>query len=110
MSTRLKAKGDDRVPEADRFYLEVEYPSVTENGARPKISHQCFWFNKKWTIGRILDIVCDAAGIENRNHIPSAKHLHLISRRNDAIFPSDIPLALLEPALMSGDSVSLTYQ
>eukprot|EP00698_Gefionella_okellyi_P014684 TRINITY_DN4078_c0_g1_i2.p1 TRINITY_DN4078_c0_g1~~TRINITY_DN4078_c0_g1_i2.p1 ORF type:complete len:319 (+),score=47.92 TRINITY_DN4078_c0_g1_i2:78-1034(+) len=65
MKLKSAAKGDTKVAPEQRFYVQITTPIAKQ----PLV----MFFNKEWKVGRILDAVCDAAGIQNRNHIAGAK-------------------------------------
>mmetsp|Transcript_46796 Transcript_46796/g.75242 ORF Transcript_46796/g.75242 Transcript_46796/m.75242 type:complete len:229 (-) Transcript_46796:144-830(-) len=93
-------KGADKIPNERQFYLEVE-------AKKNKIKQKTICFDKNWTIGKCIDVACEAMGIENRNNDPQAEKTHFIGKKNKAMFPFDIPLYLLVPALSPGDTVFL---
>ena len=66
---RLKqeAVGNSSISSEDRFYLEISFSSgIKKKGIT-------MFFNKKKTVGRILDEICDKRNIKNKNHIPTAR-------------------------------------
>lgn len=101
-AAKRSAIGDSAIAESDRFYLQVDVTAIKSKKA-PTL---CF-FARKHTIGKILDLICDATSIENENHLPTGKRLFLCAPRIGATFPSDIALQLLEGALLQGDIVTL---
>lgn len=84
------------------------------------------FFDRKWTVGRVIDNACKHLKVENRNNITSALELYLAKETKNTSetlqqeggkasvvrteFPTDIPLYLLEPSLMEGDTVRLAYR
>jgi len=107
MRVGLKAVGDERVKVDDRFYLEVEYPEVDPSGMALHVKPSSHWFDKNWTVGKIIDLICKHADIENRNNEQDAKKLIIISKRGGNELPYDIPLKLLDPELVTGDTIQL---
>jgi len=105
MRVKLKAVGDAKVPETDKFYLQVQYSM--DSGGDKSIS---MWFNKNWTVGKVIDGICAFTGVINRNNEANSRKLVLLGRRFSEPLPFDIPLSLLEPQLLSGDEVILKYQ
>jgi predicted nucleic acid binding AN1-type Zn finger protein len=119
----LGFKGDDKIPQSQRFYLEVRYPK--KYGAK-RYKNQSMFFDRKWTVGRVIDNACKHLKVENRNNITSALELYLAKETRNTSealqqgggkasvvrteFPTDIPLHLLEPSLMEGDTVRLAYR
>jgi len=98
--------GDGSIKDEDKFWVEAEYP---RSYISKKTKIRSVWLNKKWTIGKAIDNICKHLEIENRNNELGAKKLILIGKRNGAEFPSDISLELLNPELVSGDSIQLIY-
>jgi len=106
----LKAVGDAKVKQEDRFYLEVEYPEVDPVGVALHVKPSSHWFDKNWTVGKIIDVICKHANIENRNHEQNSKKLIILSKRGGLELPYDIPLGLLDPTLVTGDTIVLAVQ
>eukprot|EP00469_Lotharella_globosa_P002973 CAMPEP_0167796888 /NCGR_PEP_ID=MMETSP0111_2-20121227/15322_1 /TAXON_ID=91324 /ORGANISM="Lotharella globosa, Strain CCCM811" /LENGTH=218 /DNA_ID=CAMNT_0007690879 /DNA_START=126 /DNA_END=782 /DNA_ORIENTATION=+ len=92
-----KPKGSEKIPQERRFYVEVE---SKKGGAT-------VCFDKTWTIGKCVDVACERLGVDNRNNDPSFPKTHLTSKKSGAVFPFDIPIHLLVPALSPGDTVIL---
>eukprot|EP00467_Chlorarachnion_reptans_P013726 CAMPEP_0114514664 /NCGR_PEP_ID=MMETSP0109-20121206/16282_1 /TAXON_ID=29199 /ORGANISM="Chlorarachnion reptans, Strain CCCM449" /LENGTH=222 /DNA_ID=CAMNT_0001694735 /DNA_START=182 /DNA_END=850 /DNA_ORIENTATION=+ len=92
-----KPKGTEKIPKERRFYVEVE--------AKTKAKTVCF--DSNWTIGKCIDVACERLGIENNNNDPKAPKVVFTGKRNNATFPFDIPINLLEPALVPGDTLKL---
>jgi len=98
------AVGNKNISSKDRFYVEVHF------GKSLKKKPLTMFFNKKKTVGRILDEICDERKIKNKNHIASARQLVLVCVRTGGELPSDVQLYLMEPQFMSGDTVLLKYE
>jgi len=98
------AVGNKNILSKDRFYVEVQFSKSL------KKKPVTMFFNKKKTVGRILDEICDERNIKNKNHIASARQLVLVCVRTGGELPSDIHLYLMEPQFMSGDTVLLKYE
>lgn len=98
----LHPRGSHKVPEAFRFYVEVQ---LSASGGKTKT----VCFNRKWTVGKCVDVACDALGHENKNNDPSAKKTYLFGKKNGAQFPFDVPIELLAPALSAGDTLILGH-
>eukprot|EP00698_Gefionella_okellyi_P014683 TRINITY_DN4078_c0_g1_i1.p1 TRINITY_DN4078_c0_g1~~TRINITY_DN4078_c0_g1_i1.p1 ORF type:complete len:288 (+),score=68.55 TRINITY_DN4078_c0_g1_i1:292-1155(+) len=101
MKLKSAAKGDTKVAPEQRFYVQITTPIAKQ----PLV----MFFNKEWKVGRILDAVCDAAGIQNRNHIAGAKRIALMLAKTGAQLPFDVPLALLADELVQGEMLHLEY-
>ena len=59
------AKGDAMVPVEKRIYLYVEAEADTTNSKLPKGE---FWYNKEWSVGRLLDAAARNLQVENLNN------------------------------------------
>jgi len=98
------AVGNKNIESKDRFYVEVQFSKSLKKKALT------MFFNRKKTVGRILDEICDERNIKNKNHIASARQLVLVCVRTGGELPSDVQLHLMEPQFMSGDTVVLRYE
>ncbi|CAF9917208.1 MAG: hypothetical protein GOMPHAMPRED_001182 [Gomphillus americanus] len=59
------AKGDNKIPPEKRVYVHVEAESTTTTA---KISKGEFFYNKEWSVGRLLDEAARGLQIENVNN------------------------------------------
>ena len=59
------AKGDEKVPIDKRVYLYVEAEASTTTSKLPKGE---FWYQKEWTIGRMLDAAAKGLQVQNINN------------------------------------------
>ncbi|KAL8647018.1 MAG: hypothetical protein Q9210_005807 [Variospora velana] len=59
------AKGDDKVPVEKRIYLHVEAEANTTTSKFPK---GAFWYNKAWSVGRLLDDAARGLQVQNVNN------------------------------------------
>lgn len=109
LQMKMKAIGNENIKEENRIYFEVIFPTTDIFGKPLAMPVRNIWFDKNWTIGRVIDDICDRSSLENRNNEKNAKKLNLFSKRNQAQFPYDIPIELLAPELSSGDSVLIAY-
>lgn len=107
LAAKRAAIGDASLPDtvAGRRYLVVDVTAIKSKRA-PAL---CF-FAPKHTCGKILDQICEAASIENENHLPAGKKLYLNCPRMGATFPGELTLASMEGILLDGDMVTLTRQ
>lgn len=107
---KRKAIGDSNIKSEDSFFLIIEFPLTSITGKPMKQKpDQGMIFNRKWTIGRVVDNICKHNGLINRNNEAKAKKLHVFSSRTDAQFPHDISIQLLDPELRKDDRVRLAY-
>ena len=113
-SMRKQAVGDDRVALSDRWYWLLDSSAL-----RPRRSHAAstagallaVFVNKNWTVGRAVDSLCELAGVDNDNHEGGGRQKVCLgcerSLRGGRALPFDLPLHLLAPAVMNGDTVQL---
>lgn len=59
------AKGDEKVPLEKRIYLHVETEANTTTSKLPK---GAFWYNKAWSVGRLLDDAARGLQVQNVNN------------------------------------------
>jgi hypothetical protein len=59
------AKGDASIPQDKRVYLHVEASADT---TKAKFPTGKFFYNKEWTVGRVLDVAAKALQVENVNN------------------------------------------
>ncbi len=64
-SLKRTAKGDQKVPLEKRLYLHVEAEANTTTSKLPKGE---FWYNKEWSVGRLLDAAAKNLQVENVNN------------------------------------------
>ena len=59
------AKGDDKIPAEKRVYLHVEAEAETTTSKLPRGD---FWYNKEWSVGRVLDAAARNLQVQNVNN------------------------------------------
>ncbi|KAL8841483.1 MAG: hypothetical protein Q9170_000946 [Blastenia crenularia] len=59
------AKGDEKIPIDKRIYLHVE---AEANTTTSKLPRGAFWYNKAWTVGRLLDDAARGLQVQNVNN------------------------------------------
>jgi len=64
LAAKRAALGDSELPESSRRYLMVDVSAIKRR--RPP---QLCYFNIKYSVGRILDQICEEASVENKNHL-----------------------------------------
>ena len=64
-SLKRTAKGDVKVPLEKRLYLYVE---AEANTTASKLTKGGYWYNKEWSVGRMLDAAARSLQIENLNN------------------------------------------
>ena len=55
-------KGNANIPDEKKFFLEVVFPLDS------KVGTKLMFFNSSFSVGKVLDLVADAGGIENKNN------------------------------------------
>ncbi|MCJ1375704.1 hypothetical protein MMC20_006941 [Loxospora ochrophaea] len=59
------AKGDEKIGAEKRIYLHVEAEAATTQSKFPK---GAFWYNKDWSVGRVLDEAARGLQVQNVNN------------------------------------------
>ena len=62
---KKNAKGDQKTPPEKRLYLYVEAEATTTTSKLPKGE---YWYNKEWSVGRMLDAAAKDLQVENVNN------------------------------------------
>ncbi|SLM40777.1 an1 zinc finger protein [Lasallia pustulata] len=62
---KKSAKGDEKIPTEQRIYLHVEAEAATTTSAFPRGQ---FWYNKEWSVGRVLDAAAKGLQAQNVNN------------------------------------------
>lgn len=62
---RKTAKGDEKIPMDKRVYVHVEAEAKTTTAKLPRGE---FWYNRDWTIGRVLDAAAKGLQVQNLNN------------------------------------------
>ncbi|KAI9774784.1 MAG: hypothetical protein M1835_005983 [Candelina submexicana] len=62
---KKSAKGDDKIPLENRIYLHVEAEANTTTSKYPKGD---FFYNKEWSVGRVLDAAAKSLQVQNVNN------------------------------------------
>ena len=62
---KRSAKGDASIPQEKRIYLHVEASADTTKAKFPTGN---FFYNKEWTVGRVLDVAAKALQVQNVNN------------------------------------------
>merc|ERR1711879_68213 len=80
MRMRQRAIGNDKIPPEKRYYLEVVFP--IDSRVEPKM----MFFDRTWSVGKVLDMVASAGSVENFNNRPNGPYkLYLFSLKTGAI-------------------------
>lgn len=64
-SLKKFAKGDAKIPSEKRVYLHVEAEAATTTSKLPKGE---FFYNREWSVGRMLDEAAKALQVQNNNN------------------------------------------
>ncbi|KAG0738028.1 hypothetical protein G6F57_012627 [Rhizopus arrhizus] len=104
MKMRTQAKGDSSIPPASRMYLYVQCPKTSNMGSLS------VFFDKKSSIGRMLDALANMCNITNRNNMISAtdpERLYLYKCPEMTIIDNSM---MLEKAVKNLDTLLLERQ
>lgn len=104
MKMKGKAHGNKNIDMEDRYYLEIWFSDEINKEALT------MFFNRIYTVGRVLDIICKERSIVCKNHIPTERKMILFCQRTNGTLPTSLKLEFLEPQVMSGDTITLMYE
>ena len=110
---REQAVGDERIPVEERWYLSVDASALRPHRPRKPGPLPCAFVSRQWTVGRCIDALCEAVGVDNENHLDGRPKIGLGCERTlkgGVLLPNDLALHLLSPAVMNGDTVQLRYR
>ncbi|KAI9865172.1 MAG: hypothetical protein M1813_002492 [Trichoglossum hirsutum] len=62
---KKSAKGDDKIPVDNRVYLNVEAEAASTTSKFPRGE---FFYNKEWSVGRVLDAAAKSLQVQNVNN------------------------------------------
>eukprot|EP00127_Corallochytrium_limacisporum_P003838 Clim_evm52s153 gene=Clim_evmTU52s153 len=89
MKLKMKAKGNNNVPQEKRVYYDVAY--VASDTDATKLKHMPLFFNQDDVFGRILDQAATQFGVTNTNNASEAQRLQLLSvESNFDTLPNDV--------------------
>ncbi|KAL1917644.1 uncharacterized protein VTP21DRAFT_4037 [Calcarisporiella thermophila] len=71
MRIKSRAEGDKSVPLSSRVYVSVEFPKECGLAAKP------MFFDKTWSLGRVLDRISQIANVSNSNNQLGATDLQV---------------------------------
>ena len=107
MKLKMGAIGDKHAPESDRVYFRVVLPLGSAEKSK------ALFFNKMWTIGRVIDKCASLVGIQNDNNVSGVKMLRMFDFDDGCALPTNVTLASLmqgeENKLCNGSTVILEY-
>eukprot|EP01098_Paradermamoeba_levis_P017162 TRINITY_DN968_c0_g1_i1.p2 TRINITY_DN968_c0_g1~~TRINITY_DN968_c0_g1_i1.p2 ORF type:complete len:151 (-),score=47.66 TRINITY_DN968_c0_g1_i1:112-564(-) len=100
---KQKAEGNSGIPMESRIYFEVHFPRSSNKPTK------FVFFDKKWKVGKVLDVVAEKGGIVNENHKPKTNKLRLFSLTSQNELQNSMTLEELEKSkvIASGDSILL---
>ncbi|ELR17077.1 ZFAND1 protein [Acanthamoeba castellanii str. Neff] len=103
MRMRQRAIGNDKIPPEKRYYLEVVFP--IDSRVEPKM----MFFDRTWSVGKVLDMVASAGSVENFNNRPNGPYkLYLFSLKTGAILNFSSALCDIETNVLdTGDCILL---
>ncbi|XP_070190926.1 AN1-type zinc finger protein 1-like isoform X2 [Littorina saxatilis] len=94
MKLKGQAGGDKGIPDTERVYFSIALPLAS------KLTPKALFFSKKWSVGRVVDYIADAAGLHNPNNTGAAKKLRLFVGDSGQLLPVD---RSLEDVMTSDD-------
>lgn len=68
----LRKKGQSNIPKESRIHLEVIFPLVSG------VPSKFLFFNKAWTVGKVLDVIASEGNIINKNNVAGEEVLLLV--------------------------------
>jgi hypothetical protein len=101
MKLKSKAQGDSSIPRDSRVYLSVDFPHDSNVPNKP------MFFNKEWTIGKVLDKIATMGKINNVNNrlsLDDPNRLVLFNKEIENILEMNKKLGEI---VESGDNISL---
>jgi len=110
LAMRRAALGDAELAEGQRRYLQVDVSSL-----KKKRTPQLCFSNVRHSLGRVLELICDEAGIHNDNHAPSSvaskgRLVLTCLRLGPDPLPAEFSLTALNGVLVDGDTIIVTRQ
>lgn len=100
---RAKAVGNSSIPQTERFYLDVTFPT---NCSRVSSAHM--YFKQTATVGRIIDEISEYGRIKNNNDKDISNPLQLYDLNTGTALNPD--LSLIRSGLRSYSPVLLEYK
>ncbi|KAI8369658.1 hypothetical protein BD560DRAFT_397425 [Blakeslea trispora] len=104
MKIKSKAKGVTSVPATSRIYLYIQCPQEAN------MDSLTMYFDKKHSVGRVLDFIADTCQVNNQNHVLAAsdpQRLELYQCPDMRLLDKSLPL---EKALKNLDTILLERQ
>ncbi|RHZ89417.1 hypothetical protein Glove_14g45 [Diversispora epigaea] len=101
MVLKSNAKGDSSIPPDSRLYLTIEFPRDSNIASKP------MFFNKNWTIGKVLDKIATEGKIKNVNNqlsMEDPERLILYNSDSEKILNTE---QKLDDSLSNGDFIGL---
>ncbi|GBC07236.1 hypothetical protein RclHR1_07320009 [Rhizophagus clarus] len=101
MKLKSKAQGDSSIPASTRVYLSVDFPHDS------KVSNKPMFFNKEWTIGKVLDKIAAAGKVTNNNNklpLDDPNRLILVNKETGNMLEMDKKLGEI---VENGDNIYL---
>ncbi|TPX48318.1 hypothetical protein SeMB42_g03043 [Synchytrium endobioticum] len=90
MKMRMNSQGDSSIPITLRVYLRVFFPLESSMKASN------YFFDKTWTVGRLVDKLADIAKLENVNNThDSSRHLFIFQAETGSKTDGTTPLSVL---------------
>jgi len=104
MKLKMKAEGNKGIPAEQRIFLGLR--------TRKKQMEPVF-VDKLWSLGKVIDVMADAIGLQNKNNVSEADKLRLFKNVDGSIIHSELSMTieqlLAEEQIFNGDLVILDY-
>lgn len=108
MKLKMNSTGSKNILDQDRVYFCVHCGS--------KSSSKNVFVDKNWPVGKVVDVLADSCGLENRNNVENAPKLRLYRLKNKQLLvPSDmlgqnLHYFVTNELVFNGETVLLDYE
>lgn len=116
MKLKQTAVGQKSIPMNDRTYFRVHFPLSKAASIKGSEKTKGVFVSKAWSFGKVLDILADLCGVENKNNVggEKAKKLRLFKHSSGEQLTIDDYNAILDDLLknekvLNGESLVLEY-
>lgn len=116
MKLKQNSAGHKNIPMNDRAYFRVYLPVCKTSTIKGLEKTKGVFVSKSWCLGKVLDIISDLCGVENKNNSggDNTKKLRLFKHSNGELLTIDNFNIVLEDLLKSeevlnGDTLILEY-
>ncbi|XP_037659245.1 AN1-type zinc finger protein 1 isoform X3 [Choloepus didactylus] len=107
LKLKMRADGDNSLPQSERIYFQVFLPKGSKEKSKP------MFFCHRWSIGKVIDFAASLASLKNDNNKSMAKKLRLCHVTSGEALPLDHTLetwiAKKDCPLYNGGNIILEY-